>query len=409
MTKKLNFSESLGFLLQRTCSEPFLAELESDIQCMFDFEKAAADKSRDVQTGILNCIDASHLETIITKCGARLSPRSFAELLVDVGSLCLRFGEYEQAAACCTLAVKTAKDSTRMYDIAGKALVKRSEIQIRQSAWKQALQDLRAARTFYQKPKNNAGIAGVESNTGVLYASQGNLAKAYEHFSKALALFEKVKDNDMISTTLMNLGIIANMKGQSNEAISFFKRALPQFEKAGDMARLPEVHHNLGMALLSKQDYEAAITQFDESLTYSTQLSFEPMIGISLLGKASAYAKYGDNVLSIAYTNNALNIFRKLNDHLSIADAYKIKGIVQREMKNLDIAEMYFQTSIRLNLEHNNKLNLGESLYELGLLYKERNDRLKSAATLRKSIGCFRSVGAEQDMRMAQAELSKLN
>ncbi|MGE5315490.1 MAG: tetratricopeptide repeat protein [Acidobacteriota bacterium] len=409
MNKKLSFAESLGCLLQRACSQALLSDLEGDIQCMSVFEKAAAEKTPGVQTEPLNAVDASHLENILSKCSAKMAARDFAELACDAGSLCLRFGEFDQARECYTMAVEAANGSTRTYAIAGKALVKRSEISIRQSAWKQALQDLREARNLYQKPRNIAGIAGVESNTGVLYASQGNMAKAYDHFKKALALFEKAKDADMISTTLMNLGIVANIKGQSNDAISYFTRALPQFEKAGDMARLPEVHHNLGMALLSKQDYEAAITQFDESLTYSTQLSFEPMIGISLLGKASAYAKYGDSVLSIAYTNNALNIFRKLNDHLSIADAYKIKGIVQREMKNLDIAEMYFQTSIRLNQEHHNKLNLGESLYELGLLYKARNDRAKSAETLRRSIGCFRSVGAEEDLRRAQIELRALN
>jgi tetratricopeptide (TPR) repeat protein len=274
MTKNLNFSESLGFLLQRYCTEPFLSELKSDIQCMSDYEKAAVDKNREIQAGVLNCIDASHLDNIITQCRKKMTLREYAELAVEIGSLCLRFGEFDQANQCYTLAVTAAKTQLRTQDIAGKALLKKSEINIRQGAWKEALRNLRSAQLFYQKPKNKAGLAGIESNTGVLYASQGNLSKAYDHFKRALNLYEKAKDADMISTTLMNLGIVSNIKGESNDAISYFTRALPQFEKTGDMARLPEVHHNLGMALLSKQDYEAAITQFDESLTYSTQLSF---------------------------------------------------------------------------------------------------------------------------------------
>jgi hypothetical protein len=82
---------------------------------------------------------------------------------------------------------------------------------------------------------------------------------------------------------------------------------------------------------------------------------------------------------------------------------------VQRDMKNLDMAELYFQTSIRLNKEHNNKLNLGESLYELGLLYKAKNDKSRTAESLKRSIACFRSVGAEEVLHAAQAELSRLN
>jgi len=409
MTAIKTFSENVGSVLQRFCGKPLMSELRSDLAGMSAFEKNEGAQARDVETGVLNIIDNSHLENIITKCGRALPPRDFADLEIEIGSLCVQFGEFPRALECYSDAAAATKESTKTYDIACRALVKRSEIHIRQTAWKAALQDLRAARGFCTKPRNTRGIADVEANSGVLWASQGNLKKAEDHFKKALALYEKVNDPDMISTTLMNLGIVSNIKGQYNDAVSFFKRALPQFEKAGDMARLPEVHHNLGMALYSKQDYEAAITQFDESLTYSTRLSFEPMIAISLLGKASVYAKYGDSVLSIAYTNNALNICRKLNDHLSIADAYKIKGIVQRDMKNLDMAELYFQTSIRLNKEHNNKLNLGESLFELGLLYKARRDTPKSADTFKRSIACFKSVGAEQVLRMAQAELNRLN
>ncbi len=409
MTVIKSFSENVGSLLQRFCSEALLSEVKSDLAKMGSFEKKASAKASKADSVPLNIIDASHVENIITKCGLALPVRDYADLVIEIGSLGVQYGEFPLALQCYANAAAAAKESPKTLDLACRALVKRSEIHIRQAQWKPALQDLRLARTYASKPKNNHGIADVEANSGVLYATQGNLKKAEEHFKKALALYEKVGEADMLSTTLMNLGIVSNIKGQYNEAVSFFKRALPQFEKSGDMARLPEVHHNLGMALFSKQDYEAAITQFDESLTYSTRLSFEPMIAISLLGKASVYAKYGDSVLSIAYTNNALNICRKLNDHLSIADAYKIKGIVQRDMKNLDMAELYFQTSIRLNKEHNNKLNLGESLYELGMLYKARNDTSKSADTLKRSIACFRSVGAEQTLQLAQAELSRLN
>jgi tetratricopeptide (TPR) repeat protein len=409
MTAIKTFSEHVGALLQRFCSKQLLSELRSDLACLSVVEKNEAATARHVESPVLNIIDNNHFENIITKCSHTLASRDLAELEIELGSLCVQFGEFPRALECYDAAALVAGESSKTFDLASRALVKRSEIHIRQTAWKAALQDLRAARRLCTNPRNNHGLADVEANSGVLFASQGNLIKAEGHFKKALAMYEKVKDADMISTTLMNLGIVSNIKGQYNDAVSFFKRALPQFEKSGDMARLPEVHHNLGMALLSKLDYEAAITQFDESLTYSTQLSFEPMMAISLLGKASVYAKYGDSVLSIAYTNNALNICRKLNDYHSIADAYKIKGIVQRDLKNLDMAELYFQTSIRLNKEHNNKLNLGESLYELSLLYKARNDKSRTAESLKKSIACFKSVGAEQVLRMAQAELSKLN
>jgi tetratricopeptide (TPR) repeat protein len=406
-TIQFSFTDGLGSLLERFCDETFFLELKSNLAKMRESEEKAVEKARDVEAGEMSIIESSSLEHIVTACKQRLSPRDFAELLNEIAALAIRVGEFTSAKELYAELISTSSSVPKMIDLYGRALVKRAEINIRQADWKSALADLRQSKRLYSKPKNLQGLGQVESNTGIFFALQGNYKNAYSHLKKALSLFEKAEDQAMISTVLMNLGIVSNIKGQFNEAMSYYQRALPQFEKSGDVTRLPEIHHNLGMTFLSKRDFQQAINQFDESLTYSTKLSYEPMIGISLLGKASAYAKYGDHALSIAYTNNALNIFRKLNDHLSIADAYKVKGIVQRDLNNLDIAEVYFQTSIRLNKEYNNPLNLGESFYELGLLYRAKNEKQKSAEALKKALSYFKSIGAEHDAFNVKTELNR--
>jgi tetratricopeptide (TPR) repeat protein len=407
-TTTKTFVDSLGSLLQRFCSDTFCRELTATLELMRTTEEKALERAKDVQAEELSLIDNSQLEHITVQCKKHLRVREYYELLLEIAALCIRTGEFIKAKELYTAICTMEEKGPRLIDLTAKAYAKRAEINIRQSDWKAALSDLRASKKGYSKPRNISGLAHVESYTGIFYASQGDFKNSYTHFKRALSLFEKAGDDAMVSTVLMNLGIVANIKGQFNEAMTYYQRALPQFEKTGDMSRLPEIHHNLGMTFLSKRDFKQAINQFDESLTYSTKLAYEPMIGISLLGKASAYARYGDQALSIAYTNNALRIFRKLNDHLSIADAYKVKGIIQRDMKNLDIAELYFNTSIRLNKEYNNPLNLGESFYELGLLYKAKNEKDKSLDALKKALGYFKAVGAEHDVTAVRTELSRL-
>lgn len=407
-TTTRTFVDSLGSLLQRFCTDSFFREMTGILEQMRTTEGKALEKAKDVQGEELSLIDNSQLEHITAQCKKHLRAREYYELLLEIAALCIRAGEFVKAKDIYTSVCSMEEKSARLMDLTARAFTKRAEINIRQSEWKAALSDLRQAKKTYSTPRNLSGLAHVESYTGIFYASQGSFKESYSHFKKALALFEKAGDEAMVSTVLMNLGIVANIKGQFNEAMAYYQRALPQFEKTGDMSRLPEIHHNLGMAFLSKRDFKQAINQFDESLTYSTKLAYEPMIGISLLGKASAYARYGDHALSIAHTNNALRIFRKLNDHLSIADAYKVKGIVQRDMKNLDIAEVYFNTSIRLNKEYNNPLNLGESFYELGLLYKAKNEKDKSLDALKKALGYFKAIGAEHDITTVKSEMSLL-
>ena len=98
------------------------------------------------------------------------------------------------------------------------------------------------------------------------------------------------------------------------------------------------------------------------------------------------------------FAKKALEISNKINDKLTVADSYKIKGIIHRNKNNYESAENYLLTSMRINDELGNKLNQAESAYELGILYKEvrKNEESKKyfheALTYFKKINAFREV-----------------
>ena len=73
-----------------------------------------------------------------------------------------------------------------------------------------------------------------------------------------------------------------------------------------------------------------------------------------------------------------MEIAYKINDTLSIADIYKIKGMIQNEMDNFQLSEEFFENSLRLNKELESKLNEAESSAELGKLL-QKNDREEEA------------------------------
>jgi len=82
--------------------------------------------------------------------------------------------------------------------------------------------------------------------------------------------------------------------------------------------------------------------------------------------------------LADAYTDKAMEIAYKINDTLSIADIYKIKGMIQNNMDNFKLSEEFFENSIRLNKDFESKLNEEESSAELGKLL-QKTDREQEA------------------------------
>ena len=117
-----------------------------------------------------------------------------------------------------------------------------------------------------------------------------------------------------------------------------------------------------------------------------------PSLAVSYLSKAYIYTQSEDFILANAFADKALEVCFKLNDRLSIADIYKIKGIIERNLKNYSAAENYLLTSIRMNKELENEQNEAESSYELGILKCESKKYEDALPYLQASYNYYKKV-----------------
>lgn len=404
--------DRLWALLSRYSTDSVVGEFQEHITKMQQVESElleSASKRGMEKEEEENVFDKVQLEIILKRCKEHLPKKEYLELLLEVGTLCADYGDHKRAEELFAAVRGNAKSKPAFTVQAGLASLHSAELSIRQARWAEALERLKESRKDFARARYQRGVAQVENHLGVYYAQQGDIKHARQHFNKALSFFQKAKDLERLSTIIMDIGILSNIAGDWEEAVSSYQRALPEFERAGSVERLAELHHNMGMTMLGKQDYNSAIAQFDESLTYANQFDYKHLRGLAMLGKATAYARMKDYPLAMAFANRALNIFRQVHDELSVADSYKVKAIVQRELKNFDIAELYLLTSIRLNEQYNSGLNLGESYFELGVLHSMRNDAQKAERALKQSATFFRRVGARHELTATQQMMTQLN
>lgn len=212
----------------------------------------------------------------------------------------------------------------------------------------------------------------------------------------------------MTGTVLMNLGIIQNILGNWDDALNHYRRAQAYFQSVGDLNRLAELYHNMGMSYLSMSKYREAVRQFDMSISTSEKVQSPRMLGIAKLGKANAYFYLDDHSLALVFCNQALEHLMRISSEHGIADAYKMMGMIHRHLKQFDLAETYFLSSLRLNEDQNNLLNLGETYYELGILEKVRGRLPRSLKAFKSAVDLFRKVGAEADTARATKMLNTL-
>jgi tetratricopeptide (TPR) repeat protein len=336
-----------------------------------------------------------YIDLLITFATDKLNNYKLIELMLYLGETCIAHGELETASQIYTQILSKTNNESQLKNIAAYSLLALGDINSRQAKWDKSISFINQAKKYFNRQNDLKGIAKCNNMLGTIYGDRGNIQKAKECFENSLSILNPQRDTALIGMVETNIGILNNIKGDYDDSLLYYQRALIKYEQLKDALRMAQLRHNLGMLHTQKREYETALREFDRSITISIKAGFLPNLALSYLSKAYIYAKSDDLPLASAFADKSLELSRKLNDRLSIADIYKIKGIIERKLKHYKISEHYFLTSLRLNIELENILNRAETSYELGELYMEINKKDEARRCLKTALKDYRKMGAD--------------
>lgn len=351
--------------------------------------------------------ESDTLDHLLTLCHTELSEENNISVTLGIGDIFKNRGELARAEELYSLALAGAEQAGD-EGLVAEAYLRRGDVFSRQGKWEVCENDLDQSRKIYRKLNELVAVGKVDNITGTNCAIQGRLKQAQAYYRRALSSFERFEDARMTGTVLMNLGIVYNILGQYEQALSQYQRALSFFEKVGDRQRLGELHHNMGMSYLCKGEYKQALSEFNRVGNLVSASSSINLCGLASLGKANACFHLKDLRMALSFVHHALTCFTASSDRLSIADSYKVKGMIHREMKKYSFASSYFQTSLRLNMELKSQLNTGETYYEIGVLEVMKKQPAEAKKAFEHAVECFKAVGARKDVERTERMLQSL-
>jgi tetratricopeptide (TPR) repeat protein len=410
MTAEL-VTEQILNVVRSYCRPNVVTGLMKDFRRSEALEGTIATKTRNGarrrQNRAISLTDQEKLDRLITLCHTRLSVDDVCEVLLGIGDVFKVHGEINRAEELYTLALNKGEESGKKGYVA-EAYMRRGEVYSRRAQWKQSNLDLGRSRAIFSELRHLDALGRVENVLGTNHAEQGKLTQAAGFFQRALALFERTRQTQMAGVALMNLGIISNIAGDHASGLVQYKRAQSCFEEVGDINRLAELHHNMGMSHLSKHLLNEAIREFNTSYALSLSTQNISLMGLAGLAKATVSYQLHDLPMALKLVNQAIDLFTKSHDRLSLADSYKVKGMIHRDMSSFDVAASYLQTSLRINVELNNHLNIAESHFEIGLLEVARKNTAEAIQAFQKAKAEFRKVGAQEDVKKTEDQIDSL-
>ena len=332
------------------------------------------------------------VDKMITHCENEMSEEKFFNLLLDLSQLMWHCGEITFSLEIAENLLGKLNSDTKYISFEAEANLMISKIYWSQAIWDDCNYYVSKAMELFESISSESGIAKCENMLGTLYGEKGEFEKAQQYLESALKHLKEDDDSSSLATILTNLGIINTITRDFDKAVLNYKTAIEKFENLSDTRRLSRVYHNIGMLYTRMEKYDEALDEFNKCISYSLENGYLSNCAVAYVGKAFIYTKLKNSALADAYSDKAMEIAYKINDTLSIADIYKIKGMIQNEMDNFQLSEEFFENSLRLNKDLENKLNAAESAIELGnLLQKNKRDEeakphLDSAVSYYKKI-----------------------
>ncbi len=397
----MDFNDALLQLVEKHCGENKVEDLKKILNLpamklrQIKFSHGSLSSQKKIEEGNLRF----HFELMISFCKTHLKIPKYLKFLIDVIDLLINNGEVVVAENVSSTLIILALKQKKQKKFAAHGYLKRGEIYLKQAKWEACSNDFKKARKIFEEFNDNNGIGKCYNNFGLMYAELGDLGLARKYFNKSLDLFFQTKDEIWQGKLIMNLGILETIQNNWNEAISLYGRAIKIFSIFNDLKRLAEIHHNLGMLYKQKGEYQIAVEELDQSIKYSKSANLLSPLGITFLERGEACIHLNDDTNAILYCDRALEIFNKLMDRLSIADTYKVKAIILKKLSNYDLAETYLLISLRLNEELENRLNYGETAFELAALYRNwgKEDQAREFLLIAKES--FEQVGSSENVK----------
>lgn len=257
-----------------------------------------------------------------------------------------------------------------LQDNAGMAqvLIETGMVLTRQGQPAQARQVLNEGLARAREAGDKLIAALALNNLGNLAYDQGEYATSWQLDEESLRLRREMADKVGIAASLNNLGAVAHMQGDYTAAWALFEESLSLSREMGNKLNIAAALGNLGTIALAQGDKTAAQILLQQSLSLSNEIGHKAGIAfwLNLLG-CIALAQ-GDYPTAQALMQDSLNLFREMGDKWGIAILLANMGAVALAENEHSTAQAFYIESLTLCKEREEKTQMAFALLGLGLV-----------------------------------------
>lgn len=340
------------------------------------------------------------IDRTITFAEKKLEQSKFLDFAFDLGQICISSGKLNLAQEIFNKINRKTDDK----NLKAKSLIGLADICSRRANWTRSISLITEAEAIYKETSNKAGIANCFNLLGSISGEMGDIDRAKSYFNQSLVFADESSEKDLHAKIETNLGVVNSILGNTDEAVEHLESALMIYQEKNDSRRVAETYLNIGLNFMQIENTSAADSALDKGIEISLDNQFLSTLALLYLAKAQLLISTREFIISREFADKALSLSHILDDKLTIADIYKVRGVIAKELKDSETAESYLMISLRINTKQRNALNIAETSAEIAALYKEQGKHELSSNYFLQALDFYKKSNAKDKV----AKIKKL-
>jgi predicted ATPase/class 3 adenylate cyclase len=364
-------------------------EAEDEKNTQKYWEKAA----RYSQRNFLNRQALQFYEKLIDSLLARKKQsKKLVKLMLRKGAVHELVGQWEEGERDYRAALERAKTLNDWY-LVGRSNRRLGNILMLRGNYAEAKKHLDVAVTFFDFAKDSIGTAKTYGNLGTFYFRQGSYESAKSWYAKAIEINRSIQRESENAAIVANLGLIFMNQGHYDEGIRWLEEQLDIAERSTDKQGMTTLYTNLGIIYLEKGALDSALLCLEKGLAFSEELGNKLFMTICIGSIGSVWERKGDYARAMQNFDRDLLLVRELGDKQGIAIACGLIGDLLSVMGEFDRAIEFLEQNLALSRELNYKKGIAKALNTLGDTWFYKGDHARSIRYYNEAIEHAREMG----------------
>jgi predicted ATPase len=234
------------------------------------------------------------------------------------------------------------------------------------------------------------GASQAHINLGVGYFEQGDWSSAAEHYVQALEIKRRIGDVYTQAVITLNLGEIYLNRGEIDRATHYNQQSLEMWQELGTTYAIALLHNNMSAVALRRGDAGSAMSLLRRSLELFEQIGSSDFLPEVYRHMAEAHLGLAELDQAMDCAQRSLSLAQEGDMRLEEGAARRVLGQVHMALRDWGSSERELRASLHILGALNSRYQVGQTLFQLGLLYHHQNlcsqadDTLTQAAESRR-------------------------